>query len=255
MKTNFLMLILLAFSFVACNTSSQDASISPSMPDTSGKAGSMARFAISGNRLYIVDKNSMRLFNISDEKNPTFENKITLREGVETIFPYGNMLFLGTTSGMDIYDLNNPSSPLFVSTYSHVTGCDPVVVQNNYAYVTLRSGRSCGSAPNTLDVVDFKNLANPILVSNTPMTNPYGLGVEKELLFVCEGASGFKTFNLSNPAKPILVQNISTHDSFDLITNNGLLMVVGTNGLYQYSYSPVATNPDVKLVSKILVGS
>jgi hypothetical protein len=177
-----------------------------------------------------------------------------MRGGVETIFAYGSNLFFGTMSGMDIYSIANPSAPIYLSTYTHITGCDPVVVQGNYAYVTLRGGRACGNAPNVLDIIDVTELRNPRILRSVPMKSPYGLGVDGNVLFVCEGSAGFKTFTLSDPANPALASETATHDAYDLILHNNTAMVVGKNGLFQYSYKNSLTNPEVTFLSKIPVG-
>jgi hypothetical protein len=220
---------------------------------STGKSGSMARFAIAGNRLYVAGNSDLRIFNISDGSKPVFENKIDLRGGVETIFAYGTKLFFGTTTGMDIYDISAPSSPVYISTYSHITSCDPVVVQDNYAYVTLRGGNVCGSATNSLDIIDITNLYNPRMLRNYPMQSPYGLGVDGNMLFVCEGSKGFKTFGLANPTEPQQIAHNPSHDAYDVIAFNNILMVIGKSGLFQYSYKNDVSNPDLKLLSKIPV--
>ena len=58
---------------------------------------------------------------------------------------------------MYIFNVASPENPQFVSVYSHVVSCDPVVAEGNYAYVTLRSGTNCNRGLNVLDVVDIKD--------------------------------------------------------------------------------------------------
>lgn len=256
MKNKFLILcLLMALPFMSCEKS--DSNGSAASPDfsggTTGKAGSMARFVIVGNRLYVAGSSDLRIFNISDGAKPVYENKIDLRGGVETIFAYGSKLFFGTTTGMDIYDISIPSSPVYLSTYSHIRSCDPVVVQNNYAYVTLRGGNECGSATNSLDIIDITDLQNPRMLRNQPMQSPYGLGLDGNLLFVCEGKNGFKTFGLINPTEPQQIGLNPSHEAYDLIAFNNILMVIGKSGLFQYSYKNDISNPDLKLLSKIPV--
>ena len=78
---------------------------------------------------------------------------------------------------MQIFDNSNPSEPIHLSTFAHARVCDPVVVNDDYAFVTLRSGDRCSGFVNQLDVVDIKDLENPKLVKSYPMDNPHGLGV------------------------------------------------------------------------------
>ena len=39
-----------------------------------------------------------------------------------------------------------------------MTSCDPVVVQGDYAFVTLRGGTECQGFSNQLDIIDISTL-------------------------------------------------------------------------------------------------
>ncbi|MDQ3289751.1 MAG: hypothetical protein M3Q05_00525, partial [Bacteroidota bacterium] len=220
-----------------------------------GKGGSMARFTINGNYLYTVGSSKMDIFNITDPGNPQKGTPVTLGSGIETIFPYQNKLFIGSNSGMLIYSLANPAAPTYLSSYSHLRACDPVVVEGNYAYVTLRtnSNNPCGSTnTNQLDVVDISNISMPKIQKSYAMQNPHGLGIDRSTLFICEGNYGLKVFNAANPDK--ITNNQLTHmpnlHAFDVIPLGKNLLVVGEDGFQQYDYS----NPEnLKFLSKIAV--
>ena len=100
----------------------------------------MARFTIVDDYLYTIDSWTLKSYDISDQLNPVYKEDVNLGWGIETIFPYNGNLFIGAQSGMHIYNLDNKESPEWVSTYEHMTSCDPVVVQGDYAFVTLRGG-------------------------------------------------------------------------------------------------------------------
>ena len=175
--------------------------------------------------------------------------------GIETIFPYKDKLFVGSQSGMLIYDNADPAKPKQLSVFQHARVCDPVVVNDNTAYVTLRSGTGCGGFTNQLDVVDITNLANPTLLKSYPMRNPHGLGVDFPNLFICEGAYGLKSFNVSDPMQidKNLQQYMEDLQAYDVIPMGGvsgqkMLLLIGKDGFYQFDY----TNPrSLRLLSKI----
>lgn len=228
---------------------------SSSKSDAGGRAGvggSMARFTIYDNYLYTVDQSEMQLFNITNPTNPTVHGKVYLGWGIETIFPYLDKLFIGSTTGMHIYDNADPSNPQLLSTYQHVRSCDPVVVEGDHAYVTLRSGNTCQGFTNQLDLIDIKDLRSPKLVKTFPMQNPHGLGIDQNTLFLCEGSFGLKVFDLKDKLK--IDQNLLKHfkdlDAYDVIPLNNVLMVIGKDGLYQYDYSDPK---NLRLLSKIQV--
>jgi hypothetical protein len=214
------------------------AEISISQGNT-GTGGSMARFTLSNDHLYAVHNENLKIFNISNTPGIFKENEVFLERLVETIFPYENKLFLGTTTGMLVYGLSNPALPNFISVFEHISSCDPVVVEGNLAYVTLRSGTMCGGFTNQLDVVDISSIENPFLVKTYPMYNPHGLGIDNGTLFICDGDAGLKVYSTEDP------MNIHQHQlahfddikTFDVIPLNGLLVLIGADGLYQYDYT------------------
>ncbi len=212
--------------------------LSSSAPTSAGIGGSMARFTVSGDHLYTVDLSTLRTFDISDVDDPVagVTNEITW--GVETIFPYEDKLFLGAQNGMHIFSVSNPNSPAFLSTYEHITSCDPVVVQDDIAYVTLRGGTECNGFTNQLEVIDVANPSSPQLLEVYPMLNPHGLGIDGSCLFVCEGEFGLKMFDAEDITT--IDQNLTQHfegfHAYDVIPIGGLLMLIGNDGLYQYTY-------------------
>ena len=218
--------------------------------NTGGQAGSMARFAVSNNSLYIVDQQDLLVFDITDATNPESKGSVNVGFGIETVFPYGNNLFIGSTTGMHIYDVTAPTNPVKLSVYEHVTACDPVVVQGNYAYVTIRNGMACRFGQNLLDVVDISDLRAPREVASYAMHNPHGLGIDGNSLFVTEGDQGLKTFDATDPVNLVLSSEITEFHGYDVIPNNGNLIIVGNDGLYQYDYSGPG---DMTFLSKIAV--
>jgi hypothetical protein len=217
-----------------------------------GISGSITKFAIVNNFLYVMDNHALYSVNISSPLSPSAGEPELIWQTVETLFPYNNNLFMGTTTGMLIYSLSTPSTPTYVSVISHMTACDPVVVKDNYAYVTVRSGTACnGGVINQLDVIDISNLSNPILKQSFAMNNPHGLGIDGDLLFICDGSAGLKVFDASNPLTcgNQLMHQFSDIQATDVIPQNNIAIMIGDDGLYQYDY----TNPSsIQLLSKIL---
>jgi len=219
-----------------------------------GQGGSMARFTIASHYLYCIDNSAMNLVDITDVRNPVIWNKLTIGFNIETIFPYGNKLFIGSRNGLYIYDNSNPSSPVQLSQYTHVTSCDPVVVEGDYAYVTLRSGTPCQGFTNELEVISIANPSQPVLVKQYPMYNPHGLGIDQGILFICDGDAGLKVYDATdiNAIDKNLLKHYGTVQAFDVIPvrSTKVLIMIGTDGLYQYNYSNAE---DIQLISEIPV--
>ena len=220
----------------------------------SGTGGSLARFTVYEDVLYTVDNYALRIFDVIAPENPTLLKEMYVGWNIETLFPYDEKLFLGSTTGMYIYSLADRYDPQFISLFRHASSCDPVVVNDHYAYVTLRAGNLCGDATSQLDVIDISDLQNPILLKEYPMEEPYGLGIDESLLFVCDGEAGLKIYDAADPM--VIDQNkiggYPDINAYDVIPLGGILMMIGTEGLYQFDY----TDPsDIKELSLIPISS
>ena len=211
-----------------------------------GVGGSLARFQIVDNYLYTVGQNEMAIFNISNLAQPTLANTQYAGWNIETMFQADGYLYLGGTNGMYIYSLSNPSYPEYISEFIHWEGCDPVVVEGDYAYLTLRGGNLCGQQESVLEVIDISNKSNPQLVATYILANPYGLGLKDDLLFVCDGTAGLKIFDKSNPLDIQLLTQYNDIQSKDVIPLENSLLIIGDETLYQYEYieggiTPIST--------------
>lgn len=234
-------------------SASYDASaLNGAQQSAAGIGGSMARFGLVGDHLLAVDNFTYYNFNLTDSLHPVIENKISINWGIETMFLSGNNMFLGTQTGMLVYDVADVTKPVYVSNFWHVTGCDPVVVQNNRAYVTIRGGNRCGSNVNRLDVLDVSLLAAPALIRSYDMVGPYGLGIDGDVLFVCDGTAGLKVYDASDPylISEHLLATFKDINAYDVIPLGKSLLMIGGDGFYQYDYTNLN---GIKQISSIKV--
>jgi hypothetical protein len=217
--------------------------------------GSMARFTVARKHLYTIDGSEVKVFNVETASQPVWKNDVFMQWGIETLFPMAGTLFVGSNNGLLIYDITNPESPEYRSTFQHAQSCDPVFVSGNTAYVTLRSGTECLGFTNQLDVIDITDLYNPSLIRSYPMDNPHGLSVVENTLYLCEGEFGLKTFDVSDNL--LIDQNLLDHltgfAAYDVIVlpPGDHVMVVGQNGLIQFD---ATDKSDLKQISFIEIG-
>lgn len=221
---------------------------SSSNPNQSGKGGSMARFTIVDRYLYAVTHTDIQLFDISNATNPMVWARVNVGWGIETIFPYKDKLFIGSTTGMFIYDNRNPSSPTFISEFTHARSCDPVVAEENLAYVTLRSGGQCAGNQNQLDIIDITSLMNPVLIKTYFMQEPFGVGVDGTTVFVCDGRAGLKIYNASDPRNLQLLGHFPMPDCYDIIPLGKIAIVVAKDGVHQLDYSDPANVTELSVL-------
>lgn len=229
---------------VNCATFAMDASRSfaanySAAAQSYGQGGSMARFTLMNAHLYAVDETTMRVFDVKNSADPKFIKPIDLGWGIETIFPFQNKLFIGSTRGMHIYDASTPSSPTRMAVYEHMTACDPVVVNEEFAFVTLRSGNFCVNNINQLQVINIEDPYKPYMMKSYPMLNPHGLGLSGDNLYIAEGVHGLKSFKVKDvmTIDKNQMEFLESMKSVDLIPGPKSLIVIGPDGVCQYDYS------------------
>ena len=216
--------------------------------NSTGINGSMSRFSIYNDHLYSVINNYLNVFDLTGNKPVKAGADFYIGRNVETIFSYKDNMFMGTPTGMLIYSVKDPLKPVFQSSLSHVYGCDPVVVENDLAYVTVHSGNLCGQSSNELFIVDVSNIKSPKQLVSYTMTNPKGLGIDNGKLFLCD--DGLKIYKVTDPQTIMSNQlaHYSGMNGYDVIPQNNILLMIASDGLYQYNYSDLN---NIRQISKI----
>jgi len=260
---NILFITLICLILSACQGDSlQSESFSES--GEAGVGGSYARFIIVGSFMYIVDDTSIKTFDVSDAAQPNQIDQKTIGERIESIFHFDSRLFVGSGAGLFIYQIEADGKPTKLSGTEYFDtfdtfACDPVVANETYAYVTLntkaREESPCNGnilvETNVLKIFDVTDLTSPVLLSEYQMNAPKGVGLDGNILFLCDDDEGLKIFNVSDPLNIQLIKQFSTFTAFDVIPLNGLLLVVGPDNVYQFDYSNIE---DIKMVATIPIG-
>jgi hypothetical protein len=195
-----------------------------------------------------VINNQLSIFSLSGNQPQKAVENLYVGYNVETIFNYEDKLFMGTPNGLLIYSIENPLAPMRRSFIGHIWGCDPVVVENNIAFVTVRSGNICGQNANELIVIDVSNVDTPKPLVTYNMANPKGLGIDNGTLFLCD--DGLKIYNATDPLT--LMGNRLAHydgmDAYDVVPVDNVLMMIAEDGIYQYDYQDLT---QIRQLSKI----
>lgn len=201
-----------------------------------GRGGSTARMTIDGDYLYAIAGSRVQLFDIQDASQPSFWVNVEIARDIETLFPYGDYLLIGASTGMHIMDNRDRASPAYLSEFTHAQARDPVVAHNGYAYVTLKDDGSFNST-NQMDVINLYDIYNPTLTKTLAMQSPEGLSVFQNRLFVCDGRAGLKIFDVTDPASPQVTESIRNLDCNDVIASGDKIYVITDNSLLQYDVS------------------
>lgn len=246
-KIYFFAILLGALWLQSC--ASKD-SLAPSDGST-GIAGSYARFMIVNNRLYVVDRQNIKTFSLDNPADPGLLNEQNIGSNIETIFNLDDKLFIGAGSGLYIYTIDavtgipqRQGEFLYSNFLFGFEPCDPVVANEKYAYVTLNTTNRVERCRiiteeqvNLLNIFDITNVFDPILVAQYQMYNPKGVGLDGDLLFLCEDDQGLKIYNVANPENIQLISHITGLTAYDVIPLGGLLLLVGPENVYQFDYS------------------
>lgn len=249
MKKTVSILLFLVLLFGCDKVSMSDkASYGPS----SGQGGSMARFTIVGNYLYTVDKQDLKVFDIASPAQPLFKHAVPVGFEIETIFPFGDKLFIGSTSVVHIFSIADPARPQKLSEAISPTvlrRCDPVVAKEKVAYATLRANGPCGGNGSILAVYDITNITNPVQRHTVQVSEPYGLGYANNTLYVCDKVEGLMVFDITKPYEPTLIKRIKDGDFIDVIPFGNLLVCWVANGMLLYD---ITDNANPQLLTRVL---
>ncbi len=197
---------------------------------SSGANGSMTRFITYNNFLYIVDHSSLRSYDISNQ-TPVLKKTTSVGFNIETIFEYQGKLFIGSNDAIFIYGLSNPEQPSLISRFNYfIPGKDPVVAIDSVAYSTTRNLNGAGG---NLNVVNIKNLNAPLSMGGVMMSSPYGLAINGNALYVCNGNNGLSIFDRSDVYRPVLSQEFTTLNEtfYDLIVRGNIMVCYIKSGI------------------------
>jgi len=205
-----------------------------------GIAGSYARFGLFGEYLYTVDQSMLRTWSVNGACAAKLDS-VYVGWNIETIFPWKERLFIGSQTGVFIFNNSNPAHPVMESSFLHATGCDPVVCDDNYAYVTIHDGTNCNGTFNQLDIIGIESLPSTTLLKTYEMKRPFGLSVTNEHLFLCD--DGLKIFDKTDPMNLKELSHLRGINAYDVIAfSDSHLMLIGEDGFYQFDVSDPA-NP------------
>jgi hypothetical protein len=240
-KLTLYIAIFVAFLF-ACESSSDVVS-----PSNASVGGSLARFTIMDETLIAIDQNEIKLFEIAQDGMITFSKSIEVGSGLETLFPKGDFLFIGTRVGMHIYRKAGRDFE-FISFTEHLESCDPVVANETHAYVTLRNGRSCSFGSNLLDVYSIEDISSPQLIQSIDMEGPKGLSLTSSHLYVCDGEDGITIFEILEDGRVKEQSRVNGFNAHDAIVIGQILIIVADDNIYQFQ---ILATGEIEKVSEI----
>lgn len=245
---NLYLIVLLTIGLASCEVGVGG------LADDSGSSGNVANGSYStmltvGDYLYRVSTRELSTFDISDGSSPKLMDTQDVGFEIESIFHRSGVLFIGSSLALHIFTIEADGVPLRASETAYgdfdvdQVPCDPVVADDQYAFVTLSTttetgGRCSRVVPiNQLRIYNVTDITSPTFLKAYDLDNPKGLAIDGDLLFVCDGWSGLRIFDRSDVLQLELLNHFTGFETYDVIARDGLLMVVGPRDIYQYDYS------------------
>jgi len=157
------------------------------------------------------------------------------------VSPDGRHTYIADGSeGMQVVDLQHPSGPAIVGTFSSGVGDAYDVVANaTHAFVSHWMG--------DLHIVDVSNPSSPQSVGNVSLPgsgSPYGLSLHGDALYVADGAEGIHHVDVSDPDNPSVSETFGTGATFFGVTVAGGYTFAATSAglkVYDVARTNVAT--------------
>lgn len=208
--------------------------------NSASQSGTVNRINKNGDFIYLISNRNIIVMN-DNAFDTDFSSNRSPIDDMETVFPYEDHLFVGSSSSMGVFSLDDPRDPQELYTFVHATSCDPVLPHNDVAYITLRTSPNdpvCQGSINTLLVLDIDDLTDPREIRNLDMDSPYGMSIIGNHLFIGEGANGLKIFDITNNRAPEFVSRITNIEAYDIISdpqNSNILFIAGPEGLNQFT--------------------
>ena len=211
----------------------------------------VARFGIQDKFLYsILHWGIFGVFDLGNPVKPVSMNRINTGFALFSIVPYGDKLFLGSQNGTVLYDNVDPAMPRRLSNFPPGTPCDQVTIQDDIAYVTSRTGAFCGGNVNKLDVIDISDSKIPKWVKSYRMEDPRATLVDFPALYLCEGESGLKVFDVRDPMEidKHLLSVKKDIAAYGIVSLGKTILVTGKDYFYQFDTTDPAA---LREISKI----
>lgn len=190
--------------------------------------------------------NQFAIINISNAFAPVIvgTNTTFLPVGTNSVLDIqGNYALVCTGNTMSIINIYNVSTITTVTGSLILTGVPPITIinwikcKNNLAYICGNTTNNPTTSVGYVFIVDFTNVAIPILVSTIQVMSPNNIITsnyitEKYLFFTATSATSsaatLNIFDISNPSTPTVINTLAINSLDSIIVQNQIAYVLNT---------------------------
>lgn len=259
MKNVFYLILTITICILAA--CSFDSEFSAAESNSNGVSGSITKFTIHEGYMYALNPNEVQTYDLQNPDEPKLVNTLKTDYGLETIIIYDNTVYVGSRTSLYIMDISTPYQPEILSqsvreSQGFFSGCDPVVVKDNFAYSTVKIVENvCGTfnARSLLLVYDVSDKRNPKIISDYELSEPNGLAYVGDYLLVCDaGIDELVVFDISDPynLKQPAEFNITIMNPIDLIIHDSKMIVSTINTFNIYNISSIGDISETGIIPK-----
>lgn len=201
--------------------------------------------------LYVADRNNHRVQKYIPAIDPV-EYIDTLAAGIERIAISGTRMYADMGTKLGVFSLSNPASPTLLGV-SQTTGANignGLAASGNWVYANAED--------NSLRAFNASDPANPVEEFLLPMSNPQGMALRGNYLFVgsccTNGAPVLNVFDIQTPDTPTLIaryqmNELANQDNYiqDMVVDNPaagqpyhIYVAANYAGILRVEYDPVS---------------
>lgn len=179
--------------------------------------------AVYGNEAYAYVGYSGYLYILS-YTNPIPLSSTNMGESINDIVVKGNLAYVITYSGMQIWDISNPNSPSFVGQSSEANYGIKLAVAEGYAYVAKSSYG--------LSIVEIGNGTSPVEVGSYDVLGiTFDAFIRGKYAYLAHVEDGMLVVDLSDIANPTLIGQYDTPDlAYDVSVSGNYAYVADLMG-------------------------
>jgi hypothetical protein len=207
--------------------------------------GEAGKVVVEGNYAYLAQGIELTILDISDPATPYRLGYYLLPGFIKGLDVDNGYAYVGwgqcdwwfiytCSGGLKILDISDPVHPFEVSSYGLPNSGSGLTVAGKYAYVLWQAADSYYHSWGGLKILDIADPAAPAEVGSVDFTNfgdyaPLSIAVANGYGYIVDYYH-LKTFDLTDPADPTLVDSIE-RSGVEIQISNDYAYVVGSGGL------------------------
>jgi len=186
--------------------------------DTAGPAGpvllgrtdifrGVQNIAVNGSTVYVTDRWSVQVFDVSNPAEPKSVNIAAVSEGVpRTLVVRGDFAYLTADNfGFHVLDVSDPASPKIIGSYPLAGFTYGLAVSGDFAYLA--------NSDSGLHILDIRKPEAPAEVGAVKLAGePSGVAVRGTLAYVAAGPEGLIIIDIEHPEAPKILGTTGSGD-------------------------------------------